>query len=246
MLIFEIESGWRERNMAEKPDPSSFAACSPESSSSTVVVKSSETERVAVWVNPVPLDGGILSSGDKATSKFSFSVSIYLVWLLHSKDDSLRLLEFEKNSNICKKQRKALLPLVEVRDHKQQLTINCWLSLYFPPFLVILFGITLQRISSIYPTRHLGCKSHFPKACSAPIIIYIIIIQIGYFLWKLFLISLSLIKPCIISSVRYFETFDTVSDVEISERLKLLNLLSKCTSPDDIGKYSLPPSLPLL
>lgn len=46
---------------------------SSESSAKSLI---SSEDRVVIWINPVPLDGGILSHGDRSMSKFSFSVSV--------------------------------------------------------------------------------------------------------------------------------------------------------------------------
>ena len=72
--------------MAEKPEPPEASSHLPCSSESTSVPPVHGTdggqERVAIWVNPVPLDGGILCSGDKASSKFSFSVRLAIASII--------------------------------------------------------------------------------------------------------------------------------------------------------------------
>ncbi|XP_019850078.1 PREDICTED: TBCC domain-containing protein 1-like [Amphimedon queenslandica] len=137
----------------EKPEPpeaSSSLPCSSESTSVSLVHGTEgRRERVAVWVNPVPLDGGILCSGEKASSKFSFS---------HLK----KIVTYARNKG----------------KHSYP-----WLS----------FSIWHHIAKN---------KLHLSDETA----------------WL------------------YFETFDTVSDVDISERLKLVNLLSKCPSDEDVDR----------
>ena len=35
---------------------------------------------------------------------------------------------------------------------------------------------------------------------------------------------------------RYFETFDVISEVDMGERLKMLNMLASCATPEERGK----------
>ena len=37
---------------------------------------------------------------------------------------------------------------------------------------------------------------------------------------------------------RYFETFDAITDVDVNDRLKMMNLVRKCTSKEEIGRKS--------
>ena len=36
---------------------------------------------------------------------------------------------------------------------------------------------------------------------------------------------------------RYFETFDAISDVDVKDRLKLISLISKCSSKEELGRF---------
>ncbi len=37
---------------------------------------------------------------------------------------------------------------------------------------------------------------------------------------------------------RYFETFDAITDVDVTDRLKMMNLVRKCSSKDEVGVSS--------
>ncbi len=50
-------------------------------------------------------------------------------------------------------------------------------------------------------------------------------------------VATGLLKGFILfSSFRYFETFDMVSDITSQDRIDLLQLTSKCSSPEALGK----------
>lgn len=44
--------------------------------------------------------------------------------------------------------------------------------------------------------------------------------------------------------IRYFETFDAITDVDVNDRLKMMNLVRKCSNKEEVGKERMTIPLP--